>query len=95
MISAKDAYIMAAPKLDEYRSFLDNKIREAAGNGETSVIVREDPYHMWLYDESRLEDMDAKRCICELRDLGYVISQFYRTDIQFADVGLIIDWGKK
>lgn len=95
MISAKDAYIMAAPKLDEYRSFLDNKIREAAGNGETSVIVREDPYHMWLYDESKLEDMDAKRCISELRDLGYVIRQLYRTDVQFVDVGLIIDWSKK
>ena len=50
---------------------------------------------MWLYNESKLEDMDAKRCICELRDLGYVISQFYRTDIQFVDVGLIIDWSKK
>lgn len=95
MISAKDAYIMAAPKLDEYRLFLDKKIREAAENGETSVIVREDPYHMWLYDESRLEDMDAKRCVRELRDLGYAIKQLYRTDVQSVDVGLIIDWGKK
>lgn len=95
MISAKEAYDMAAPKLDEYRLFLDKKIREAAKSGETSVIVREDPYNMWLYNESKLEDMDAKRCIHELRDLGYVISQLYRTDVQFVDVGLIIDWGRK
>ena len=95
MISAKEAYDMAAPKLDEYRSFLDKKIHEAAKSGKTSVIVREDPYNIWLYNESKLEDMDAKRCIRELRDLGYVIRQLYRTDVQFVDVGLIIDWSKK
>ena len=94
MISAKEAYDMAAPKLDEYREFLDKKIREAVGKGDTSVIVREDPYNMWLYNENRLEDMDAKRCIKELRDLGYAIRQLYNSSSYFADVGLIIDWGK-
>lgn len=95
MISAKEAYIKAAPNLDEYRKFLDKKIRESAGKGETFVIVREEPYNMWLYNETTLDDMDAKRCIRELRDLGYVIRQLYRTDVQFVDTGLIIDWGKK
>lgn len=94
MISAKEAYNKAAPKLDEYRTFLDKAIRKAADNGETFVIIREDPYNMWLYNESKLEDMDAKRCLRELRDLGYVIRQLYR-EAQFVDVGLIIDWSRK
>ena len=71
MISAKDAYALAAPKLDEYRSFLDSRIREAAERGMTSVTVREDPYNNWLRNETTLDDMDARRCIRELRDLGY------------------------
>lgn len=95
MISAKEAYDMAAPKLNEYREFLDKKIREAAGEGETSVIVREDPYNMWLYNENALNDMDAKRCIKELRDLGYAIKQLYNDASYFVDTGLLIDWGKK
>jgi gp48 len=95
MISAKDAYALAAPKLDEYRSFLDSRIREAAERGMASVTVREDPYNMWLYNETALEDMDAKRCIRELRELGYSLKQLYRSDSYFADVGLIIDWSKK
>lgn len=33
MISAKEAYNMAAPKLDEYREFLDKAIRKAADEG--------------------------------------------------------------
>lgn len=60
MISAKEAYNMAAPKLDE----------------------------------SKLKDMDAKRCLQELRNLGYAIRQLYR-ESQFVDTGLIIDWSKK
>lgn len=95
MISAKEAYIIAAPKLDQYRLFLDKEIREAAAKGKTSVIIRDDPYNMWLYSESCLEDMDAKRCIRELRDLGYAIKQFYQDGSQFVDVGLIIDWSEK
>lgn len=94
MISAKEAYNMAAPKLDEYRKFLDAAIRKAADEGNTSVIIRQHPYDMWLYNESKLNDMDAKRCLRELRDLGYNISQLYREG-QFVDTGLIIDWSKK
>lgn len=94
MISAKEAYNMAAPKLDEYRKFLDTAIRKAVSEGKTSVIVREHPYDMWLYNESKLEDMDAKRCLRELRDLGYVVRHLYREG-QFVDVGLIIDWSRK
>lgn len=94
MISAKEAYNMAAPKLDEYRKFLDTEIRKAAEDGKTSVIIRKDPYNMWLYNESKLEDMDAKRCLRELRDLGYSIRLLYR-EAQFVDVGLIIDWSNK
>ena len=95
MISAKEAYDMAAPRLDEYRKFLDTEIRKAAEKGDTSIIIRKDPYNTWLYNESKLDDMDAKRCVRELRDLGYTIRQFYQDGSQFSDVGLIIDWSRK
>ncbi len=86
MISAKEAYIIAAPKLDEYRLFFRQGNSRSRCKRETSVIIRDDPYNMWLYSESRLEDMDAKRCIRELRDLGYAIKQFYQDGSQFVDV---------
>lgn len=94
MISAKEAYNISAPRLDEYRTFLDKEIRKAADDGKTSVIIRAHPYAMWLYNESTLSDMDAKRCLRELRDLGYAIRELYREG-QFVDVGLIIDWSRK
>lgn len=95
MISAKEAYNLSAPRLDEYRSFLDTKIREAVKKREASITIKEDPYNMWLYKEDELEDMDAKRCIKELRELGYSIKQLYDGSGYFLNVGLIIDWSKK
>lgn len=91
MISAKEAYNLSAPKLDKYRTFIDERIREAAAVGSLRVEIREDPYSMWLYDESILSDKDAVRVIKELRDSGYDVSQYY-SEAQFVDVALVISW---
>ena len=95
MISAKEAYDLASPKLDEYLSFIDAKIREAASAGKTSIIIREDPYGRWLYGgESTISDPAVKKCLAKLRELGYSVTEYYREDIQFVDMGLHISWDK-
>ncbi len=93
MISAKEAYDLSAPNLEEYRAFINERIRGAAANGKLRVEIREDPYSMWLYNESELSDTDAVRVLKELRDLGYSVSQYY-SEAQFVDVALVISWEK-
>lgn len=97
MISAKEAYDLSAPNLEKYRAFIDLRIRGAVGAGKLKVEIREDPYSMWLYDESKLpeKDKDAVRVIKELRDLGYKVSQYYSDGSQFVDVALVISWDKQ
>ena len=93
MISAKEAYNSSAPNLERYRAFIDKRIREATSVGILRVEIREDPYSMWLYNESELSDTDAVRVLKELRDLGYSVSQYY-SEAQFVDVALVISWDK-
>ena len=95
MINAKEAYNSSAPNLERYRAFIDLRIREAIGVGVLRVEIREDPYAMWLYDESKLSERDAcaAKVIKELRNLGYTVSQYYR-EAQFVDVALVISWEK-
>lgn len=87
---------MSAPNLEKYRAFIDLRIHGAIGAGKLKVEIREDPYSMWLYDESKLpeKDKDAVRVIKELRDLGYKVSQYYSDGSQFVDVALVISWDK-
>ena len=94
MISAKEAYSSSAPNLEKYRAFIDKRIRGAIDAGKLRVEIREDPYSMWLYSESRLSDTDAVRVIKELRDLGYGVSQYYDDSSYFVDVALVISWDK-
>ena len=96
MISAKEAYKIAAPNLDKCREFIDARIRDAAESHKTEVMIREDPYNMWLYNEQDLpaKDPDGVRVVKELRDLGYRVSQYYNDGSQFADVALVIKWDK-
>lgn len=96
MISAKEAYEMSCPNLEKYRAFIDLRIRGAVGVGKLKVEIREKPYNMWLYDESKLleKDRDAVKVVKELRDLGYRVSQYYSDGSQFVDVALVISWDK-
>lgn len=97
MISAKEAYKLAAPNLDKYREFIDKRILKAANDGKTEIMIYDDPYNMWLYVEQELpaKDPDGARVVKELRDLGYRVSQYYSDGQQFADVALVIKWDKQ
>ena len=97
MISAKEAYDLSAPNLEEYRAFIDKRIREAASNNQLKIEIREDPYNMWLYgsvDELFKNDACAAKVIRELRDLGYSTRQYCDEGSQFVDVALVISWEK-
>ena len=39
MISAKEAYEIATPNLDKYREFIDKRIRKAANDGKTEIMI--------------------------------------------------------
>ena len=96
MINAKEAYDLSAPNVDTYRAFIDKRIREAASNGVLQIEIREDPYSMWLYNESELSKNDAcaAKVIRELKDLGYSVQQYYFDGSQFTDLALVINWEK-
>ncbi len=97
MIRANEAYEIAAPNLDKYREFIDKRIRKAANDGKTEIMIYDDPYNMWLYNEQDLpaKDPDGTRVVKELRDLGYRVSQYYNDGQQFVDVALVINWDKQ
>ena len=95
MISAKEAYDLAAPNLDIYRTFIDKRINGAASTGKLEIEIREEPYNMWLYgtvDELSKRDACAAKVIRELKDLGYSVQQYYCDGSQFTDVALVINW---
>ena len=96
MISAKEAYNLSAPNLDKYRAFIDECIRNATAAGKLKIEIREDPYNVWMYDESRLSKKDAcaAKVIKELRNLGYTVSLYYSEGSQFVDMALVISWEK-
>ena len=90
MITAKEAYAIAKPKIDEYMNYLEEQIKEAAYNKQTSTIIRKLPYGEWILDEEKLDD-DAKKAIHSLRSRGFVVSLFYE-ERQLVDMGLRISW---
>lgn len=96
MITAKEAYKIAKPAYDNYMAFLDKKIRKAAGERKTEIIIRESPYNDWLYDEKNLKkrDEDAYKAISKLRELGFSVGLYYN-ELQFVDIGLRINWGNQ
>ena len=96
MISAKEAYDLSAPNLEKYRAFINERIREAAANGNLRIEIREDPYSMWLYstvNELAKGDACAAKVVRELIDMGYEVKQHYK-ESQFVDVALVISWEK-
>ena len=95
MISAKEAYDLAAPNLDIYRTFIDKRINGAASTGKLEIEIREEPYNMWLYgtlNELSKKDACAAKVIEELKVLGYSVRQYYCNGPQFTDLALVINW---
>jgi gp48 len=95
MITAEQAReLNPTGRIEEYKSFLEKRIREAALKGEDFVLVREAPYSSWLYNEQKLDDRAAIEVLKELRQNGFSLEYFQYDGSQFSDYGIEISWGK-
>ena len=95
MITAKQAReLNPKGRIEEYKSFFEKRIREAALKGEDFVLVREAPYSSWLYNEQNLDDRAAVEVLKELRQNGFSVDYFQYDGSQFSDYGIKISWVK-
>ncbi|MBD0765044.1 hypothetical protein [Neisseria sp. RH3002v2f] len=94
MITAEQAReLNPKGRIEEYKTFLEKRIREAALNGEDFVLIREAPYSSWLYNEQKLDDRVAVEVLKELRQNGFSVNYFQYDGSQFSDYGIEISWG--
>ncbi|MEK9551597.1 hypothetical protein, partial [Bacillus cereus] len=88
MITAEQAReLNPKGRIEEYKTFLEKRIREAALNGEDFVLIREAPYSSWLYNEQKLDDRVAVEVLKELRQNGFSVNYFQYDGSQFSDYG--------
>lgn len=94
MITAEEARnLNPMGRIEEYRTFLEKKITDAAKKGEDYVLIREAPYSSWLYNEQKLDDRVAVEVLKELRQNGFSVNYFQYDGSQFSDYGIEISWG--
>ena len=94
MITAEQAReLNPKGRIEEYKTFLEKRIREAALKGEDFVLVHEAPYSSWLYNEQKLDDKAAVEVLKELRQNGFSVNYFQYDGSQFSDYGIKISWG--
>lgn len=95
MITAEQAReLNPKGRIEEYKSFFEKRIQEAALAGKDSVLIREAPYSSWLYNEQKLDDRAAVEVLKELRQNGFSVDYFQYDGSQFSDYGIEISWGK-
>lgn len=95
MITVKQAReLNPKGRIEEYKSFFEKRIQEAALAGKDSVLIREAPYSSWLYNEQKLDDRAAVEVLKELRQNGFSVDYFQYDGSQFSDYGIEISWGK-
>lgn len=98
MITAEQAReLNPKGRIEEYKTFLEKRIREAALNGEDFVLIRNEPYSNWLGNGQKLDDLDdraAVEVLKELRQNGFDLKYFQYDGSQFSDYGMEISWGK-
>ena len=90
MITAEQAAEMAGPKAEEYLEFIRKKIVEAAGKQNREVVIRDNPYCIWLYGSKSNPD-EVRKALKALSDNGFKVSLHYQEN-QFVDIGLKIEW---
>jgi gp48 len=99
MITAEQAReLNPKGRIEEYKTFLEKRIREAALKGEDFVLIRNEPYSNWLGNGHKLDDLDdraAVEVLKELRQNGFDLKYFQYDGSQFSDYGMEISWGKK
>lgn len=83
-------------RIEEYKSFLEKRIREAALSGNDYVLIRNEPYSNWLGNLQKSDDSDdraAVEVLKELRQNGFSVNYFQHDGSQFSDYGIKISWG--
>ena len=98
MITAEQAReLNPKGRIEEYKTFLEKRIREAALKGEDFVLIRNEPYSNWLGNGQKLDDLNdraAVEVLKELRQNGFSVNYFQYDGSQFSDYGIKISWGK-
>lgn len=95
MITAEQAReLNPKGRIEEYKTFLEKRIKEAALQGNDYVLIREAPYSSWLYNEQKLDDRAAVEVLKELRQNGVSVNYFQYDGSQFSDYGIQISWTK-
>ena len=93
MITAEQAReLNPKGRIEEYKTFLEKRIREAALKGEDFVLVREAPYSSWLYNEQNLDDKAAVEVLKELRHNGFYLKYYQYDGSTFSDCAMQIYW---
>lgn len=94
MITAEQAReLNPKGRIEEYKTFLEKRIREAALSGNDYVLIRNEPYSGWLGTGQKLDDMAAVEVLKELRQNGFSVNYFQYDGSQFSDYGIKISWG--
>ena len=95
MITAEQAReLNPKGRIEEYKTFLEKRIKEAALQGNDYVLIREAPYSSWLYNEQKLDDRAVVEVLKELRQNGFSVNYFQYDGSQFSDYGIQISWTK-
>lgn len=93
MITAEEARnLNPMGRIEEYRTFLEKKITDAAKKGEDYVLIREAPYSSWLYNEQKLDDRAAVEVLKELRYNGFYLKYYQYDGSTFSDCAMQIYW---
>lgn len=95
MITAEEAYRKSVGEVVAHLGFIEKKINNAISLGKTHIIIRDEPYARWLYNNEYKNDFNAVRVIEKLKNLGYEIDSHYEVKSIAVDIGLIIKWDKK
>ena len=94
MITAEQARkLNTKGRIEEYKSFLEKRIQEAALSGNDYVLIRNEPYSNWLGNVQKLDDRAAVEVLKELRQNGFSVNYFQYDGSQFSDYGIKISWG--
>lgn len=94
MITAEEARnLNPMGRIEEYRTFLEKKITDAAKKGEDFVNIRAEPYSYWLGNGQKLDDKAAVEVLKELHQNGFSVNYFQHDGSQFSDYGIKISWG--
>lgn len=90
MITAEQARLLSGPSAEEYLELISKRIEAAANEKKREVIIRDNPYADWLYNEKTMIPV-ARKVVDGLRKNGFEVKLYYN-ELQFVDMGLWIKW---